>query len=60
MVLFKINLSENWQLAVLPQSEASEFDPRLVNDDFTVPFRVTFVPLGQSIKRKPKTVWKLV
>ena len=34
------NVLENWQLAVLPQSGGTEFDPRWVPNNLSVPLRV--------------------
>ena len=51
------NVKNNWQLAVLlPSSRGSEFDPRLVHDNLSVPLWVISVSLCKSIKIKPTNV----
>ena len=48
------NVQDNWWMTMLPQFEGSEFDPRLVHDDFPVPLWAICVFPGQSIRTKPR------
>ena len=48
---------DNWQLAMLPQSEHYEFNPRLVHDNLSVLLWVIWISLWRGIKLTPKSVY---
>ena len=48
---------DNWQQIILPHYGISEFHPRLVHDNSSVPLWVVCVSLCQSIKMKPTNVF---
>ena len=54
---YEMNIWNNWQLAVLPQSGGTEFDPHSVHDNLSVPLSVICISLCQSIKIKPTIMY---
>ena len=55
-----MNVLGNCQLAMLPQSAGSKFDPRLVRDNSSVPLWVICVYLCQSIKIKLTNTFRYI
>ena len=48
----EMNVQDNWQLVVLPQSESTDFDPHWIHDNLSVPLWFICVSLCQIIKIK--------
>ena len=52
----EMNVLGHWQVAMMPKSEGSEFDPCWVHNNFSVPLCVTCISPCQNIIIKPKNI----